>query len=107
MNLDLEQIRKLAELGASSVEAKPDGTLVVRFEKPAPAPVQFVPVPYAQPAVNPWPWTIFWGTADNQLPNAPAFTVTTINMPTTVSATAEDGRRVAAAMSEARKQRQE
>ena len=117
---DTEKVlRALRDAGYGEVTIAPDGTITgrvapVRAVDPQQMAPVFIPVvvpqPYPYPAPAPYPWwgpTVVWGGADNQLPDPPAFTVTTINMPTTVSATAEDGRRVAEAMAEARKQRQQ
>ena len=67
--MSVDDIKQLAAAGATEITVKPDGTIIARFDKPAP--VQVVPMPYpAYPVQPPWgqPYTITWRSADNQLP---------------------------------------
>lgn len=79
--MSIDDIKKLAELGATEVTIKPDGTVIAKFDR-APAPT-FIPPPIVYP-LYPYPWWqqqpfITWGSADNDVP-PPSFTVTTFSL---------------------------
>lgn len=63
-----DAIKKLRAAGATRIEVKPDGTIVAEFGE-QPAPVQYVPVPWHQPPVWPYPAYpgIWWGTSTSAL----------------------------------------